>query len=120
MITLPPAAPGAGGAVRCWRARSDWARVEAAGGLPAARFRGEPFPDLVALAAGGAGRLLGCSSTGAVTLWDLERCAAAACVCRWAPGGRGATSPCFSCTMSHHSLQCIARPCTLSGSWSEA
>ena len=61
----------------CWRASHDWEVVEVAGSLPPARFRGEPFPDLVALARGGAGRLLGCSSTGAVALWDCERCAAA-------------------------------------------
>jgi hypothetical protein len=75
--------------------------MEAAGCLPAARFRGEPFPDLVALAGGGAGRLLGCSSTGAVALWDLERCAAAA------PGrGCHACLACRSGRLSPHATRC--------------
>lgn len=65
--------------MQCWRSSHDWEVVEdnTAGALPPARFRGEPFPDLVALASGGPGRLLGCSSTGAVALWDTERCATA-------------------------------------------
>ena len=68
-------AAGAGGSMSCWRASHDWEAVEVAGSLPPARFRGEPFLDLVALARAGAGRVLGCSSTGAVALWDCERCA---------------------------------------------